>query len=215
MASPRPTPAIYAADRPISPRARRLRWAETRQGRPRHRRRCTGHEPGFSAMSARAWPTPLRRQYLFVTAARPDPSVARKLHPAEKACCFVYGNYAGDVMNFEMAAEMAEAERNSGPNRADDGRHRLVAAGRPRRPTRRCRQFLHLQDRRGSLRSWLSLARLRGDHPQGKRRTYTIGVALEACSMPQTRRYNFDIGPDDIEIRHGHTRRARRHSRRR
>jgi dihydroxyacetone kinase-like protein len=31
-------------------------------------------------------------------------------------------------------------------------------------------------------------------------RTYTIGVALEAGSMPQTRRRNFDIGPDDMEI---------------
>ena len=31
-------------------------------------------------------------------------------------------------------------------------------------------------------------------------RTYTVGVALEPCSLPQTRRYNFDIGPDDMEI---------------
>ena len=31
-------------------------------------------------------------------------------------------------------------------------------------------------------------------------RTYTMGVALEPCSMPQTRRHNFEIGPDDIEI---------------
>jgi dihydroxyacetone kinase-like protein len=31
-------------------------------------------------------------------------------------------------------------------------------------------------------------------------RTYTVGVALEPCSMPQTRRHNFDIGPDDIEF---------------
>jgi dihydroxyacetone kinase-like protein len=31
-------------------------------------------------------------------------------------------------------------------------------------------------------------------------RTFTMGVALEPCSLPQTRRHNFEIGPDDIEI---------------
>lgn len=27
-----------------------------------------------------------------------------------------------------------------------------------------------------------------------------MGVALEPCSLPQTRRHNFEIGPDDIEF---------------
>jgi dihydroxyacetone kinase-like protein len=30
--------------------------------------------------------------------------------------------------------------------------------------------------------------------------TYTMGVALEPCSLPQTRRHNFEIGANDIEI---------------
>ena len=31
-------------------------------------------------------------------------------------------------------------------------------------------------------------------------RTFTMGVALEPCSLPQTRRHKFEIGQDDIEI---------------
>ena len=31
-------------------------------------------------------------------------------------------------------------------------------------------------------------------------RTFTVGVALEPCSMPQTRRHNFEIGPEDMEV---------------
>ena len=31
-------------------------------------------------------------------------------------------------------------------------------------------------------------------------RTYTIGVALEPCSLPQIGRPNYDLGPDDMEV---------------
>ena len=31
-------------------------------------------------------------------------------------------------------------------------------------------------------------------------RTYTMGVALSPCSLPQTRRPNFEIGDDEMEI---------------
>ncbi|OJU87126.1 MAG: dihydroxyacetone kinase, partial [Shinella sp. 65-6] len=31
-------------------------------------------------------------------------------------------------------------------------------------------------------------------------RTFTVGVALESCYMPQTQRYNFEIGPEDMEL---------------
>jgi dihydroxyacetone kinase-like protein len=31
-------------------------------------------------------------------------------------------------------------------------------------------------------------------------RTYTMGVALAPCSLPQTRRSNFEIGDDEMEI---------------
>ena len=41
---------------------------------------------------------------------------------------------------------------------------------------------------------------MRGGDTQGDARTYTVGVALEPCLLPQTRRYNFEIGPDEIEI---------------
>ena len=46
----------------------------------------------------------------------------------------------------------------------------------------------------------LSLAACESVTRKANARTFTIGVALEPCSLPQTRRHNFEIGPNDIEI---------------
>jgi dihydroxyacetone kinase-like protein len=46
----------------------------------------------------------------------------------------------------------------------------------------------------------LSLAECEAATRKANARTFTMGVALEPCSLPQTRRYNFEIGPNDIEI---------------
>src|SRR5882762_6092599 len=52
----------------------------------------------------------------------------------------------------------------------------------------------------GPLDRGLSLDACEAVTRKANARTFTMGVALEPCSMPQTRRHNFEIGPDDIEI---------------
>ena len=112
----------------------------------------------------------------------------------------MYGNYAGDVMNFDMAAEMAAMEDIEVRTvlTTDD----VASAPRDRRESRRgvAGNFFIFKaagaacDRRLPLDEVERVARKAND------RTFTMGVALAPCSLPQTRRPNFEIGEDEMEI---------------
>ncbi|TIT51642.1 MAG: dihydroxyacetone kinase subunit DhaK, partial [Mesorhizobium sp.] len=113
---------------------------------------------------------------------------------------FMYGNYAGDVMNFDMAAEMAGMDDIDVRTvlTTDD----VASAPRDQRHKRRgvAGNFFIFKaagaacDRMLSLDEVERIARKANDH------TFTMGVALSPCSLPQTRRPNFEIGADEMEI---------------
>ena len=114
---------------------------------------------------------------------------------------FCYGNYAGDVMNFDMAAEMAELEDAIEVRTVlttDD----VASAPRERREERRgvAGNFFVFKcggaaaDRMWSLDECERALRHANDH------AFTVGVALGPCSLPQTLKPNFEIGPDEMEI---------------
>jgi dihydroxyacetone kinase-like protein len=113
---------------------------------------------------------------------------------------YVYGNYAGDVMNFEMAAEMAQLEgievrtvlttddiASSSP---EDREGRRGVAG----------NVFVFKIAGAACDRGLSLAACEAVTRRANARTFTMGIALEPSAMPQTRRHNFEIGPDDMEI---------------
>ncbi|WP_082979390.1 bifunctional sugar-binding transcriptional regulator/dihydroxyacetone kinase subunit DhaK [Labrys sp. WJW] len=113
---------------------------------------------------------------------------------------FVYGNYVGDVMNFEMAAELAQEANiptrtvlttddiSSSPVEDRDGRRGVAG------------NFFVFKIAGAACDRGLSLEECEAIARRANRRTYTMGVALEPCSLPQTRRHNFEIGPDEMEI---------------
>lgn len=114
-------------------------------------------------------------------------------------CLLVVKNYDGDVMNFEMAAEMAA------------GRHRIetviVEDDAAYGPSVRSR------GRRGVagtvvVEKLLGAAAERGDDLAGLKalgeglsgRVRSMGVALRGVSLPDTGRETFALGPDEMEI---------------
>jgi len=113
---------------------------------------------------------------------------------------FMYGNYAGDVMNFDMAAEMAAMDNIEVRTvlTTDD----VASAPRERRSDRRGvagNVFVFkiagaASDRMMDIDACEAAARKAND------RTFTMGVALGPCSLPQTRKPNFELGPDEMEI---------------
>lgn len=160
----------------------------------------SGHEPMFFGYVGKGLADAAVIGHIF-TSPPPEPVYnCARAASAGAGVLFIYGNYAGDVMNFDMAAEMAAAEGievrtivttddiASAPSAEKERRrgvagnffvYKLVGAA--------CDLML-------SLDACESLAR------KANARTYSMGVALEPCSMPDTLKHNFEIGEGQMEI---------------
>ncbi|NTI44003.1 bifunctional sugar-binding transcriptional regulator/dihydroxyacetone kinase subunit DhaK [Rhizobium rhizogenes] len=160
----------------------------------------TGHEPCFVGYVGKGLADAVAVGNIF-SSPPPTPILqcARAASGGE-GVLFVYGNYAGDVMNFEMAAEMAQEERidvrtilttdDIASSPVEDREGRRGVAG----------NFFIFKIAGAACDRGLSLDACEAATRKANDRTYTMGVALEPCSLPQTRRHNFEIGPDDIEF---------------
>lgn len=131
----------------------------------------------------------------------PDPILkAAEAVSTGEGVLFVYGNYAGDTMNFEMAADLA-AEAGLAVRTVvttDD-----VASSSPEdRDGRRgvAGNVFVFKVAGAACAANMSLDECARLAAKANRRSYTMGVALEPCSMPQSRRTNFALGPDDMEV---------------
>ncbi|WP_195909675.1 bifunctional sugar-binding transcriptional regulator/dihydroxyacetone kinase subunit DhaK [Rhizobium tubonense] len=160
----------------------------------------TGHEPGFFGYVGKGLADAVAIGNIF-SSPPPDP-ILRCAEAASggEGVLFVYGNYAGDVMNFEMAAEMAEAKGI--PVRTVLTTDDIASSPLEDREGRRgvAGNFFIFKIAGAACDRGLPLAACEAATRKANARTYTVGVALEPCSMPQTRRRNFEIGPDDIEF---------------
>ena len=160
----------------------------------------SGHEPSFLGFVGRGLADAAAVGNVFASPP-PDPVVAcAKAVDGGSGVLFVYGNYAGDVMNFDMAAEMAAMDDieirtvvstddiASAPLAQRDKRRGVAgnffifkvagAACDLMRPIDECERLTHKAN----------------DH------TFTIGVALAPCSLPHTLKHNFELGDDEMEI---------------
>lgn len=160
----------------------------------------TGHEPCFLGYVGRGLADAVAIGNVF-SAPPPGPILeCAKAASGGAGVLFVYGNYAGDVMNFEMAAEMAQEQ--SIPVRSilttDDIASSPIEDKEGRRGV--AGNVFIFKIAGAACDQGLSLDQCEAMTRKANDRTFTIGVALEPCSMPQTQRHNFEIGPDDIEI---------------
>ena len=126
-------------------------------------------------------------------------AVTQKIHGGQ-GVVYIYGNYGGDVMNFDMAAEMAEMDdievrtvlvkddvASAPPEEAD--RRRGVAGMIFAFKTAGAKA-----DQGGSLDEVVAVAE------KTLANTRTMGVALSPCTVPQAGKPTFTIGDDEMEI---------------
>ncbi|WP_438617414.1 bifunctional sugar-binding transcriptional regulator/dihydroxyacetone kinase subunit DhaK [Oryzifoliimicrobium ureilyticus] len=160
----------------------------------------SGHEPCFLGYVGKGLADAVAVGNVF-SSPPPDPIVDCALAASGgEGVLFVYGNYAGDVMNFEMAAEMAAEQGvavrtvlttdDIASSPIEDRHGRRGVAG----------NVLTFKIAGAACDLGMNLDACEAVTRRANERTYTVGVALEACSMPQTRRPNFDIGPNDMEV---------------
>lgn len=160
----------------------------------------SGHEPTFLGFVGKGLADACAVGNVFASPP-PDPIIeCAKAASGDAGVLFMYGNYAGDVMNFDMAAEMLAMDDIEVRTvlTTDD----VASAPLDQKQKRRgvAGNFFIFKaagaacDRMLSFDECERIARKANDH------TYTMGVALAPCSLPQTLRPNFDIGADEMEI---------------
>jgi len=160
----------------------------------------SGHEPCFLGYVGKGLADAVAVGNIFSTPP-PDPIFqCVQAVSGGAGVLLVYGNYVGDVMNFDMAAELA---RDHGvETRSIMTTDDVASSPRENRDSRRGvagNVFVFKVAGAACDKGW-SLDACEGVARKANARTYTVGVALEPCSLPQTRRYNFEIGPEEIEI---------------
>lgn len=158
----------------------------------------SGHEPTFLGFVGQGLADACAVGNVFASPP-PQPCVDASLAAQGGAgVLFMYGNYAGDVMNFDMASEMLEMEGIEARTvlTTDD-----IASSPDRAKRRGVAGNVFIFKAAGAAADlMLPLDEVERIARHANARTFTMGVALSACSLPQTRRPNFDLPDGEMEI---------------
>jgi len=113
---------------------------------------------------------------------------------------YIYGNYSGDIINFDMAAEMAEMEdiRVETVLGADD------VASAPKNEVNKRRGvagIFYVYKAAGAMADkGASLDEVKRVAEKAASQVKTIGVALSPCIVPEVGKPSFSIGDEEMEI---------------
>ena len=160
----------------------------------------SGHEPAFAGYVGAGLADAAACGNIF---ASPPPNVVlAAIHAANhgRGVLMSYGNYAGDVMNFGLAAQLADAEGievreiqvtddvASAPK--DEAARRRGIAG----------DIVVFKCAGAAAERGLSLAEVERVALKANAATRSMGVALSACEVPGSGRPTFDLPEGEMEI---------------
>lgn len=113
---------------------------------------------------------------------------------------YLYGNYAGDNMNFDIAAELAEEEGiiTKTVRIWDD----VASAPKEKMSERRgiAGDVFVIKIAGAASSSFKSLEEVCEITSRARNFTRSIGVALAPGSIPETGKHTFELGPDEMEV---------------
>ncbi|GIP41392.1 dihydroxyacetone kinase subunit DhaK [Paenibacillus sp. J31TS4] len=160
----------------------------------------SGHEPAFMGLIGQGFADGVPVGNVFASPP-PDPIVeVTKAVDAGAGVLYMYGNYAGDCMNFDMAAELAGMEgiRVETVRVTDD----VASAPQDRAERRRgiAGGFLVFKAAGAAADLGLPLEEVVRVATKANDQTRTMGVALSPCSVPQTGKPSFELAEDEMEI---------------
>lgn len=160
----------------------------------------SGHEPAFAGYVGRGLADAAPLGNIF---ASPSPSQimdAAFAADGGAGVLFLYGNYTGDVMNFQMASDrLVDHGIESRSFVVTDD---VASAPREKADERRgiAGDFFVFKVAGAAADLGLSFEAVEAAARLANANTLTMGVALSACSMPQTGKPNFHIPPGEMEI---------------
>lgn len=117
---------------------------------------------------------------------------------------YIYGNYNGDIFNFDMAAEMADMEadiRVESVVAGDDIASNV--SGEITDPSKRrgvAGIFFVYKAAGAAAEEGMSLDEVKRVAEKVCANTRTMGIALSACVVPRVGKAGFSIGEDEIEV---------------
>lgn len=157
----------------------------------------SGHEPLHAGLVGPGMLDAACPGQIF-TAPVPDQMLAAaEAVDQEAGVLFIVKNYEGDVMNFEMAAEMLD--RPNATVLVDDDV--AVEASTYSTGRRGVAGTLVVEKLVGAAaEQGRDLAELQGVGQAVNRRTRSMGVALTSCTVPAAGKPNFDISDDEMEM---------------
>ncbi|MCF3640839.1 dihydroxyacetone kinase subunit DhaK [Rhizobium sp. TRM95111] len=112
----------------------------------------------------------------------------------------VVKNYDGDVMNFEMAAEMATARGHRVETVVVDDDVATTSSGRSSGRRGVAGTLVVERILGAAAEAGADLAALKALGIAAVDNTRTIGVALKGVTVPDTARQTFSLGPDEMEV---------------
>jgi len=133
------------------------------------------------------------------TSPSPEPAYnAVKATDSGKGSLFLYGNYSGDVMNFDMGAEMAAEDGiqvetvtvKDDIYSAEDFEDRRGVAG----------DVIVFKTAAAAAAKGLSLEEVKAAAEKANRNTFSMGVALSSATLPVTGKPIFHMEEDDMEV---------------
>jgi phosphoenolpyruvate---glycerone phosphotransferase subunit DhaK len=129
----------------------------------------------------------------------PIMAAGRQIH-AGRGILFLYGNYSGDILNFDMAAEelMADGIEVATVHISDD----VASAPRERRHERRgiAGDIFVVKAACAAAEEMLDLQAVAAAAEKANENTSSMAVALTSCIIPASGKPIFDIPGDQMEL---------------
>ncbi len=158
----------------------------------------SGHEPTFLGFVGRGLADAAAVGNVFASPP-PQPVVdAAMAADGGAGVLFMFGNYAGDVMNFDMATELLELAGIEARTvlTTDD----IASAPDPAKRRGVAGNVFIFKAAGAAADLMLPLPEVERIARHANASTFTMGVALSSCSLPQTRRPSFDLPTGKMEI---------------
>lgn len=117
---------------------------------------------------------------------------------------YIYGNYNGDIFNFDMATEMADFEEDIRVESVVAGED-VASAGPSKEGEKNTRRgvagiFFVYKCAGGAADAMLDLDEVKRIAEKAANNVRTMGVALTPCIVPRVGKPGFTIGEDEMEI---------------
>jgi len=160
----------------------------------------SGHEPMFAGFVGRGMADGSVAGNVFASPPPPPIVRAAKAVHGGAGVLFLYGNYAGDVLNFDMAAEMLALEgiAVNSVRICDD-----VASAPPERRSERrgiAGDLFAIKAAGARAEEGANLEEVTAAAEMANQNCRSMGIALSSCTIPASGRPIFEISEEEMEL---------------